>query len=135
MCPPEDLSAARGTIVELDEAAAENFAWGAIQWLVNDSRNPGAAITAGHVMIYPGQHNPLHYHPNADEVLHLIEGELEHRIGEERFRLSPGSTIYVPRGVWHNAVNTGNVTARMLVTYPTGHREMILVDEGIGPEA
>ena len=133
MCPPEDPTAPRGTLVELDDAARDELGWGSIQWLVNGSRNPGAAITAGYVMIHPGRNNPLHDHPTADELLHLIEGELDHRIGEERFRLGPGSTIHVPRGVWHNAVNTGLLTARMLVAYPTGHREMVVVDEATGP--
>lgn len=106
------------------------FEWGTIEWLVNGSLNPGAAITVGRVHIQPGAHNPLHYHPNADEVLHLLEGQLDHRIGDEVVSITAGDTIHVPQGTLHQAVNTGSTVARMIVAYPTGHREMVVVDGG-----
>ena len=57
----------------------------------------------------------------------LLEGQLDHRIGEEMVALVAGSTIHVPRGVHHRATNTGTVPARMIVSYPTGRREMVIV--------
>ena len=126
--PSGPLSGPRGSMVQRDASRAEAFEWGSIQWLVNAALVPGAGATFGYVEILPGRNNPLHYHPNADEVLHLIEGELDHRVGDDHFRLVPGSTLHVPRGVPHNATNTGAVIARMLVTYPTGERQMVLVE-------
>lgn len=118
-----------GSLLPLDESRAEVFEWGSIQWLVNERLVPAARITTGYVQILAGRNNPLHYHPNAEEVLHLIEGELDHRVGDDHFRLTAGSTLHVPQGVIHNAHNVGAVTARMLVSYPTGERQMVVVDE------
>ena len=41
-----------------------------------------------------------HTHPR-DEVTLTLEGEAELRIGEERYRLMPGSAVRIPPGVSH----------------------------------
>jgi quercetin dioxygenase-like cupin family protein len=89
---------------------------------------PGAEITVGLVEIDAGMSNPVHYHPNCEEVLHLLEGSLDHRIGDDVVSITGGDTIHVPQGIVHGATNTGTTTARMLVAYPTGQREMVVVD-------
>lgn len=103
------------------------FEWGRINWVINAEMVPGAGITVGVVEIDAGASNPLHYHPNCEEALHLIEGSLDHRVGDRTVALGAGDTLHVPTGVHHQATNTGNVVARMVVAYPTGHREMVVV--------
>ncbi len=97
--------------------------------MINAELVPGAQITMGLVEIDAGQSNPLHYHPNCDEALHLLEGRLDHRIGDDVVSIGPGDTIHVPQGVLHRATNTGTQTARMVVAYPTGTREMVVVED------
>lgn len=46
-----------------------------------------------------GAHNPLHSHPNCEEILYV--GSCEHKLGDETVRLGPGSAIRIPRGVRH----------------------------------
>ena len=50
------------------------------------------------------------------------------RIGDEIVHMHAGDTIHVPTGVHHQGVNPGDTVARMVVAYPTGHREMVVVD-------
>jgi quercetin dioxygenase-like cupin family protein len=109
---------------DVDAAAHE---WGMIAWLFAGSSAPGA-LTFGHVEIAPGQKNPRHLHPNADEVLYLLEGTLRHSLGPDVFELGPGDAIYIPAGTPHDAANDGAIHARMLVAYGTGTREMVLCD-------
>jgi quercetin dioxygenase-like cupin family protein len=109
------------------EPAADAHEWGTIAWLFAGS-NADGALTFGHVEIAPGRKNPRHLHPNTDEVLYLLEGSLQHSLGEEVFELGPGDAIYITAGTPHDALNDGAVTARMLVAYGTGTREMVLCD-------
>jgi quercetin dioxygenase-like cupin family protein len=109
-----------------DVAAAEHD-WGSISWLFAGSVAPGS-LTFGYVEIAPGKKNPRHFHPNTDEVLYLFEGRLRHSLGDDVFDLAPGDAIYIPATVPHDARNDGAVTARMLVAYATGEREMVLCD-------
>lgn len=124
-----DPSRGRRTLV-VDDQQAHQFSWGSIQWLCSGGLFPDAQQTFGFVQIKPGQKNPLHHHPNSDEVLYLLEGELSHSLGDEVYHLVPGMSIHIPQGVPHDAINTGDQVARMLVAYPTADRQVIMHEEG-----
>jgi quercetin dioxygenase-like cupin family protein len=109
---------------------ANQFDWGSIQWLVTGERFAGANVTFGYVEIAPGRKNPKHYHPNSDEVLFLIEGELDHSIGDEVFHLTTGMAIFIPKNAVHDASNSGTKTARMVVAYDTGDRQAVMLEQG-----
>jgi quercetin dioxygenase-like cupin family protein len=114
----------------VDNQRANHFDWGNIQWLVSGDLMNNAQITFGYVEIKPGQKNPKHYHPNSDEVLYLLEGELNHSLGDETVALKAGMAIFIPQAVAHDAFNPGKTTARMVVAYPTGDRQMVALEEG-----
>jgi mannose-6-phosphate isomerase-like protein (cupin superfamily) len=109
---------------------AIRFPWGSIQWLCAGQLYADAQQTFGHVQIDPGQKNPLHYHPNSDEVLFLIEGELLHSLGGRIYHLKPGMSIHIPQGVEHDARNPTDRVARMVVSYPTADRQVVMVEAG-----
>jgi quercetin dioxygenase-like cupin family protein len=115
---------------EQNHQRANHFDWGSIQWLVSGDLMNNAQITFGYVEIAPGQKNPKHYHPNSDEVLYLLEGELNHSLGDEVVPLKAGMAIFIPQAVAHDAFNPGTVPARMVVAYPTGDRQMVALEEG-----
>ena len=122
-------------VVRVAQDDANTFDWGSIQWLCNGEMLDDAEQTFGFVQILAGSSNPEHVHPNSDEVLYLIEGELDHSLGDEVYTLSPGMSIHIPRGVPHNAVNTSDVTAKMVVAYPTRDRQAEFLNaEDIGRE-
>jgi quercetin dioxygenase-like cupin family protein len=120
-----------GRIATIDAGRAMPFDWGSIQWLVSGSQIADARLTFGYVEIGAGQKNAKHLHPNCDEVLYLIEGELEHSLGDARFRLRPGMAIHIPTGVAHDAINRGASTARMVVAYSTPDRQTVTLEDGL----
>ena len=66
---------------------------------------------------------PLHIHPHQDELFYVVEGDYQFQVGEERFELTTGDTIFLPRGVPH-AFAQRTEAARMIVTYqPSGKME------------
>ncbi len=82
---------------------AQELSWGRISWLVGAAEMPGAEQTFGVVTILPGRCNPLHLHPNCEELLYVLSGECDHRLGDEMFHLTPGTVIRIPRKVEHYA--------------------------------
>lgn len=114
----------------VDSNAANHFPWGSIQWLCSNELFTDANLTFGYVQIEAGNKNPKHYHPNSSEVLFLIEGELNHSVGDQVFHLTAGKSIFIPLGVEHDAVNPGTTTARMVVAYPTGDRQAVMLEAG-----
>lgn len=126
---PDDL-VGPSRVMQVDDGAAHQFEWGSIQWLCSGQIFEDAQQTFGYVQILPGQKNPRHHHPNSDEMLIVIEGELSHSLGEEVYRLSAGMAIHIPQGVEHDATNHGVETARMIVSYPTSDRRVVMGEEG-----
>ena len=50
-----------------------------------------------------GQTSPIHNHPGADEIYHVLEGEGLFRNGRTERRLGPGGTVLFPAGEVHQA--------------------------------
>ncbi len=113
------------------EGDAIRFSWGSITWLCSGDLQADAETTFGYVEIRPGMKNPKHLHPNSDEVLFLIEGELDHSLGDTVHHLTAGMAIHIPRGVEHDAVNTSDRMARMVVSYPTPERQVVFRDDEV----
>lgn len=99
-----------------------------MRWLLDGDQVAEAAMTLGEVTIVAGRKNDLHVHDNAEEVLYLIEGELDHRVGDATYRLGPGDCIRVPAGVAHDASSVGAGPARMVVCYNHPHRSYRAVE-------
>lgn len=110
-------------IGQIDVTPAD-FSWGRITWLHNGDTG-AEGLTVGEVVINPGQSNAMHAHPNCEEALYLISGELIHTCGDEGpYHLTPGMSIRIPSGVKHNATCTSPDPARMVVAYDSAYREM-----------
>ena len=108
----DSVAARNGVVASIHANDGVTTDWGHLSWLVGEVEMPGAEQTFGVVTIKPGQRNPLHLHPNCEEVLYVVSGECDHLLGDETFHLVPGSVIRIPRGVPHWAKCT---TAEPLV--------------------
>ena len=113
---------ARGAPAATPHVAADGYR---IRWLFSGDTAPDAAQTLGYVVIEPGAKNPLHAHPNCEEVLYLISGELDHSLDGAVYRLTPGDAIRVPAGVKHDAKSVGREPATMVVCYSVPNRQMV----------
>ena len=118
------------SVIAVDSNDAQQFSWGLIQWLCSGEISQEAEMTFGYVEIDAGQKNPRHYHPNSDEVLYLMAGELHHSLNDTVHHLKPGMAIHIPRGVEHDAVNKTDQVARMVVAYPTQDRQVVMCEAG-----
>ena len=66
---------------------------------------------------------PLHIHPFQDEWFYVVEGAYLFQVGEEKFSLKAGDTIFLPRNVQHAFVQLTDI-GKMLVSYlPAGKME------------
>jgi quercetin dioxygenase-like cupin family protein len=106
----------------------ETFDWGTLRWLCNDKLSPGAEQTLGICHIRPGCKNPVHYHPNCEEVLYMLAGTGLHSLDGEAVSLRAGSTIRIPAGVRHNLRNDGDEEIVCLISFSSGRRETVFLE-------
>lgn len=112
------------------DGARLDLDWGRIVWLVSDEQFPGAQQTFGVVTIEPGKQNPLHRHPNCEELLYVLEGEADHRLGDKMYHLRPGDVIRIPQGVPHWARATSDSPVVAIISFSSGNRQTENLDAG-----
>ena len=117
------------TLTDVNEGESLQFPWGAIKWLCNDQIDAEAEMTFGMVYINAGEENPLHYHSNCEELLYLLSGECDHRLADDVFPMKAGMMIRIPRGVKHNAINTGWQPVTMVVCYSAADRQTVYCED------
>ena len=66
---------------------------------------------------------PLHIHPHQDEFFYVIDGEYLYQVGDDKYQMKAGDTIFLPRGVPHAFVQLKE-KGRLIVGYqPSGEME------------
>jgi quercetin dioxygenase-like cupin family protein len=77
--------------------------------------------------ISQGRGTPLHVHHFQDEVFYIIDGQYYFQVGEEKYHLSVGESIFLPRKVPH-AWTQVSERGKMTVTFqPAGKMEEFFV--------
>jgi quercetin dioxygenase-like cupin family protein len=61
-----------------------------------------------------GQGHAFHYHPGQEEVIYVVAGEIEQWVGEEKHRLGPGDTAFIPADKVHATYTVGKAEARII---------------------
>ena len=90
----------------------------------------GAAMaTVGDLTIEPGVRSGYHLHPDTEEAIFVVEGELEFRVGTSRFRASTGDCVLAPQGIGHGLENVGDTPARLITIYPTAEPAREALDD------
>ena len=117
-----------GTVVRGASCIAESFDWGSLQWLVAGRLTPDCEQTFGISRIAPGAKNPLHFHPNCEEVLYVVSGRCDHRLDDRWESLAAGDAVVIPRGVRHNLVNTGDEDVVCIIAFSSPDRETVFLE-------
>ena len=115
----------QASLARAAEHEVEQTDFGKLVWMVAGRFGNSDTMTVGRCYIDPGKANPRHYHPNCDEVLHVLQGTIEHSAGDERVRMGPGDTISIPAGVVHNARNIGTDQAIFVISFSAPDRQTV----------
>jgi phosphonatase-like hydrolase len=110
------------------ELPEETFEWGTLKWLSNQALSTGAEQTLGLCHIHAGRRNPVHYHPNCEEVLYMLSGSGVHSYDGRLIEISAGMTLRVPAHVKHNLQNTGPAPIVCLIAFSSGRRETVFLE-------
>jgi mannose-6-phosphate isomerase-like protein (cupin superfamily) len=65
----------------------------------------------------PGSSIPLHRHHNEEEILFIYHGTARVTVGDDTFDTAPETAVFIPRGVLHGLVNTGDSELRLTWTF------------------
>lgn len=87
----------------------------------------GALAIFEQISLSQGHGTPLHIHPSQDEIFYVIEGSYSFQVGEEKFKLEAGESIFLPRNIphaWSQVSSKGKMT---VIFQPAGKMEEFFV--------
>ena len=114
-------------VTRAGQVPKEQYGQAHIEWLASKAASGARELMFGLTSIDVGGSSPMHRHPNCEEVLHMLEGEIEQVVeGGHRFRMSAGDTITIPRNIKHRAINVGQKPALMVVVFSSAERQTII---------
>jgi oxalate decarboxylase/phosphoglucose isomerase-like protein (cupin superfamily) len=120
----------------VEEVETLGFDWGEISITVSPRATGAVGFSAGIVVMQKGGGHGRHNHPGAEEIIHVISGEGEQMVEDERGRpvvqaLRPGCSVYVPTSRFHSTTNTGDGPLTVYVVYtPVGAEEVLRSSPG-----
>ena len=97
------------------------FGGGHHTWKVRAAETNGAFFLFEDRM-EQGKMTPLHTHPEADETMYMLEGEILMHLDGREHRVAAGATVMAPRGLPH-AFMVLSPVARMLCLHTPGSAE------------
>jgi mannose-6-phosphate isomerase-like protein (cupin superfamily) len=103
----------------------ELMIWGVIplQIKVSSDDTAGSLFVFEHARMGKGG-PPRHFHYDQDEWFYAVEGEFAFEVGEERFTLRPGDSLFAPRMVPHVWAYVGDEPGTLLLAVrPAGSLE------------
>ncbi len=106
-------------------AAADATDFGSVEWAVREGHPHGAEQTIGLAIFDAGKSNVEHVHPNCEEVVYVMDGEVEHTLGDQTTRLAAGDLIVVPRNVTHRLINNSSAACKTYIVFSSPDRQFV----------
>lgn len=97
-----------------NERQEEVLDWGTLFRLSGPQKTQADKLVVIEVNITPGNGHNFHKHPQQEEVIYVIEGEIEQWVGQEKRILQAGDSVFIPADGVHASFNVGTTDAKLL---------------------
>jgi len=103
-----------GKFVIASDTRLEVLDWGKLGWLSNPPNTGAEQLTVIDVNLDPGKGHDFHKHPDQEEVILVIAGEVEQWIDRQKRLLRPGDSAFIPADVVHASFNVSAKPAKVV---------------------
>jgi quercetin dioxygenase-like cupin family protein len=103
-----------GKFVLARETGEEALDWGRLRWLSNPPATDARQLTVIDVTLAPGKGHDFHKHPDQEEVIYVVAGEIEQWVDQQKRTLGPGDCAFIPADMVHASFNVGAGDAKIV---------------------
>jgi len=96
------------------ELESINLDWGIQQWFSAPKTTGAEELVVISVEIFPGFGHNFHKHPNQEESIFVLEGEIEQWLETESRILKQGDSAFIPKGMVHASFNISKEPVKAL---------------------
>lgn len=104
-----------GTFIPSKEVEREQLDWGEMGWISHPSNTQAKLLTVMEVTLGPGGGHNFHKHPDQEEVISVVSGEIEQWLEAEKMTLKPGDSIFIHPNIVHASFNISSQPAKLMV--------------------
>lgn len=103
-----------GKFVVSSDVEREELDWGTLGWLSRPPTTGASSLTVLEVNLLPGEGHNFHKHPEQEEVIYVVGGEVEQWLEQDCRTLRPGDSAFIPAGMVHASFNVSESPAHLL---------------------
>src|SRR5258708_35742342 len=103
-----------GKFISSIDVRREHVEWGSMAWFSSPVASNAKDLVVLEVNLSPAGGHNFHKHPQQEEVLYIIEGEIEQWVDQEKRILRPGASAFIAAGVVHASFNVSDRNAKLL---------------------
>jgi quercetin dioxygenase-like cupin family protein len=92
----------------------EKIEWGVRAWFSLPASTGTKNLVVVEVNLMPGFGHNFHIHPNQEEIIYVLQGELEQWLEQEKRSLNPGDTVFINKNTVHASFNVSNQPIKLL---------------------
>ena len=100
-----------------DEVERTPREWGEVALLCHPQSTGAKQLTVVQAIITPSQGHGFHKHPDQEEVIYVLIGEVEQWLDRDKRILRPGDSVFIPAGMVHASFNAGKHHATILAVF------------------
>jgi quercetin dioxygenase-like cupin family protein len=91
--------------------------WGYVALLCHPPSTGAKQLTVAQAIISPGEGHSFHKHPDQEEVIYVLVGEVEQWLDRDKRILRAGDSVFIPAGMVHASFNAGERDATILALF------------------
>jgi len=106
--------------VAATETEVEEFPGQLNRWYFKDGLGDAENLALVRGCLAEGGGHPFHNHPEMDEIIYVLSGEMRQWLETESRILRAGDSLYIPRGVIHGCKNEQTTPCEFLAILTPG---------------
>ena len=91
-----------------------NLDWGIQLWFSDPKTTGAEELVVVQVEIFPGFGHDFHCHPNQEESIFVLKGEIEQWLETESKTLKQGDSAFIPKDMVHASFNASENPVKVL---------------------
>lgn len=103
-----------GKFIPAEEAVREKLDWGSLAWCCRPGGIGAKELVVIEVTLSPGGGHAFHQHPQQEEAIYVVEGQVEQWLDQEKRLLKRGDTVFIPAGTVHASFNRSQQNTKLL---------------------
>jgi quercetin dioxygenase-like cupin family protein len=124
-----------GKFILNNEIETDHLSWGTMGWVSRPATTGADELVVIEVNLAQGQGHNFHKHPDQEEVIYVVAGQVEQWLEGNKQALGPGDSVFIQKNIVHASFNTFAEPAKLIAILAPCVTEAGYVTVEVGDQA